>query len=105
MVHRNTIFKQVRNVVHSFDPQARIILFGSRARGDHRQDSDWDFMVLTEKEFDWKQESDFRNKVYYDIELKTDAVIYATIENQKNWEIYKNADPFYINIAKEGVEI
>jgi uncharacterized protein len=105
MIRRNTLFKRIKDVAHSFDPQAKVILFGSRARGDNRKDSDWDFMVLTEKEFDWKQESDFRNKVYYDIELKTDAVIYATIENYKNWELYKNADPFFISIANEGVEI
>ncbi len=26
----------------------RIILFGSRARGDYREDSDWDILVVTE---------------------------------------------------------
>lgn len=29
-----------------FAPVERIILFGSRARGDHDQDSDWDLCVL-----------------------------------------------------------
>jgi uncharacterized protein len=105
MIRRNTLFKRIKDVAHSFDPQSKVILFGSRARGDNRKDSDWDFMVLTNKEFDWKQENEFRNKVYYDIELKTDAVLYTTIENYKNWELYKNADPFFINIANEGVEI
>jgi predicted nucleotidyltransferase len=35
----------------------RIILFGSRARGDNREDSDFDIMVLTDKtmEFGKKQ--------------------------------------------------
>ncbi len=105
MVRRSTLFKQIKNVAHSFDPQAKVILFGSGARGDHNKDSDWDFMVLTEKEFDWRQENEFRNKIYYDIELKTDAILYTTIENYKNWELYKTADPFFINIANEGLEI
>ena len=31
-----------------------IILFGSRARGDEREDSDWDFYVVVDKEIDFK---------------------------------------------------
>lgn len=32
----------------------RIILFGSRAKGDERQDSDWDFYVVINKKIDFK---------------------------------------------------
>lgn len=31
-----------------------IILFGSRARGEEKEDSDWDFYVLVDKEIDFK---------------------------------------------------
>jgi len=27
----------------------KIILFGSRARGDYREDSDWDILIVTKK--------------------------------------------------------
>jgi len=27
----------------------KIILFGSRARGDYREDSDWDILIVTRK--------------------------------------------------------
>ncbi len=30
-------------------PDARIFLFGSRAKGTARDDSDWDFIIVTEK--------------------------------------------------------
>ncbi|MBX5468196.1 MAG: nucleotidyltransferase domain-containing protein [Firmicutes bacterium] len=36
----------VRNIVSQFPEVDRIILFGSRARGDARPDSDWDFLVI-----------------------------------------------------------
>ena len=32
----------------------RIILFGSRARGDYREDSDWDILVVVKEEIDWR---------------------------------------------------
>ncbi len=40
------ISKLVKQEVTKIDPKAEIILFGSRARGDFRMDSDWDFLVL-----------------------------------------------------------
>jgi len=30
----------------------RIILFGSRARGDYSEDSDWDILIVTKKKLD-----------------------------------------------------
>jgi predicted nucleotidyltransferase len=32
--------------LRAFAPVDKVILFGSRARGDHREDSDWDICVL-----------------------------------------------------------
>jgi uncharacterized protein len=42
---RRAIERMVRRIVESFDPD-RIILFGSRARGDERPDSDVDLLVV-----------------------------------------------------------
>lgn len=41
---KNLIVQTIRD----FDPKAKILLFGSRARGDARVDSDWDVLVLVE---------------------------------------------------------
>lgn len=32
-----------------------IIFFGSRARGDHKKDSDWDFLVVSDRELAIKE--------------------------------------------------
>ncbi len=32
----------------------RVILFGSRARGDYREDSDWDILVVVGGGLDWR---------------------------------------------------
>ncbi len=37
----------LRSMVDRFHPEA-VILFGSRARGDHRPDSDWDVLVVVD---------------------------------------------------------
>lgn len=38
----------IRNNIHETDPNAHVILYGSRARSEERPDSDWDILVLTD---------------------------------------------------------
>ena len=45
MTTSDTIAEAVDRIVRRFDPE-RVILFGSRARGDHRPDSDIDLLVV-----------------------------------------------------------
>jgi len=42
------------------DDKAEVILYGSRARGDEREDSDWDLLVLTDESLDLAKTRDFR---------------------------------------------
>ena len=41
----------------------RVILFGSRARGDFREDSDWDILVITKNKLDKTTKLSFISKV------------------------------------------
>ena len=43
----NAVFQAIRQTVLSYIPGSRIVLFGSRARGDHNQRSDYDLLVIT----------------------------------------------------------
>lgn len=43
---------QVKESVRRIDPKAKVILFGSKARGDSKKDSDWDFLILTSQKVD-----------------------------------------------------
>ncbi len=41
----------------------KIILFGSRAKGDAKEDSDWDFLVIVDKDLDRKEKWDIIIKI------------------------------------------
>jgi len=91
---------QVKKAVRQIDKDAAIILFGSRARGDSNSNSDWDFLILLNNPVTSELEKIIRNKIY-DIELKTDEVITAIIEQKTEWEKYQEA-LLYKNIAEQG---
>ena len=46
---RDAVLDLIRSTVREKEPDAEIILYGSRARGDAREDSDWDVIVLLNK--------------------------------------------------------
>jgi uncharacterized protein len=93
----------VKKKVHSLDPEAKVILFGSRARGDARKDSDWDFLILLPHAV---TPSDKRKicDLLYDIELETEQVITSIVEGMKMWEAYEET-AFFKNVKREGVEV
>src|SRR5262245_64372737 len=65
---------QCREAVWVIVPGAAVILYGSRARGDARTDSDYDLLVLVDGEVDWKLEDQIR-QCLYPLELATGAVL------------------------------
>ena len=46
---RIQIISLIRDTIRASEPTAQIILYGSRARGDAREDSDWDVLATVDK--------------------------------------------------------
>ncbi|MCY7358378.1 MAG: nucleotidyltransferase domain-containing protein [Rudanella sp.] len=77
--------QQVKATVKAIDPTAEVWLFGSRARGDARDDSDWDFLVLTEQPITRDYKNLVRDRLY-DVGLEMEKVISTTLKNKEDWE-------------------
>ena len=86
------------------DPKAEIILYGSRARGDERADSDWDILVLTDYPVDLKKERTFRNNLY-DLELQTGEPFSIFVYSKNDWISRQKITPFYNNVIQEGIRL
>jgi predicted nucleotidyltransferase len=103
MVRNQHILSKVKNRIHNFDPSARIFLFGSRARNDYRDDSDWDFLILTNQ----RVTQGLKNKIsdlLFETELDTDQVLTSIIQNVNSWEKFSNT-PIYRNVKRDSIEI
>jgi len=84
-------------------PDAEIILYGSKARGDSDEESDIDLLILVESLVDTKLEEEIFH-ISYEIELKYDVVFGEIIENRDFWNTpLANAMPLHWNIDREGV--
>lgn len=99
------VLEQVRKVANETVPQGgRIFLFGSRARGDFREDSDWDFLVILEK--DKIDKSDYDSVTYpltllgWELGLDFVPVIYT--ENEWN---SRKGTLFYRNVQTDSIRI
>lgn len=101
---RRAILSAVAGIVKSKDPQAIIYLFGSRARMDYHDDSDWDFFIATSKSDHRKFEDVILDSVY-DVMLEYDELIQILAYPRVSWEKGLSPSPIYDNIRKEGIEL
>lgn len=99
------IITTIKKIVARYDKHASIILFGSRARGDWREESDWDFMILSELPEGSDAKEKIRNDIYREIELETFDSVFVLLHNKEVWNSKYSVTPLYYNIAEEGVMV
>jgi len=105
MTDRDYILKKVKSTVCSFDKSAGIILYGSRAKGTASADSDWDFLILTEDDYDYNKKREIKRALHH-IEIETGEVISVIIHSTNYWNSEKNAvTPFYKNVVEVSITL
>jgi uncharacterized protein len=89
--------------VHYLLPAAEIILHGSRVRNEARQDSDWDFLIISEHPLDRRTVTELKDSLY-EVELANDEVVSSIIRSRQEWSSPEyDALPFKTAVEKEGV--
>ncbi len=93
----------IKQAVCAVEPDAEIILYGSRARDDARPDSDWDLLILVDGVVDADREKAIRHRVY-EVEWDEDEVLCSVICDREDWNspLYR-AMPFHQNVDREGI--
>ena len=80
---------------------SRLLLYGSRARGDNRADSDWDLLVLLNGEH---HEGDFSSISYPLMELGFDLGQYFSVQTYTLSEWNKMSFlPFHKNVERDKI--
>jgi len=94
-----------RESIHKISPKAKVILYGSRARGDAVLESDYDLLVLVDHPVTLKEEDIFRQQLF-PIEIETGCVLTLNAYYLSDWDsvLYK-VMPFRQNVEREGLVI
>lgn len=101
---REELLNSIKGMLLSVAPEGKVILFGSRARGEAREDSDWDLLILLNKPL--IESSDFDRITYPLCELgwKEGEQFSPKLYTMKEWQ-ERSFTPFYKNIEEEGIEL
>lgn len=101
MKTNSDIQDEIKNAVLSVDQSAEVILFGSRARGDFKEDSDWDVLVLTKKDQDDFSSKRLIRDALYELEISSGEIITSIIRSKIFWNRLKST-PLYWEVQKDG---
>ncbi|MCF8372770.1 MAG: nucleotidyltransferase domain-containing protein [Bacteroidales bacterium] len=97
------ILKEIKRIVAGKDPTAKVYLYGSRARGNPNKGSDWDLLILLNKD---KITPEIENEItypLYDLEFDTGELISPMVYSEKEWNSKYKITSFYYNLTQEGI--
>lgn len=88
------------------DKLNRIILYGSYARGDNREESDIDVMILLNCDSgEIKRLRSLTAEMASDISLEEDVFLSILLRDKEYFENNLEFLPFYQNIEREGIAV
>ena len=100
-----SVLKKLSGLVTARFPEAKLILFGSRARGDAEPESDLDVLVLLEAE-DIAEARRFVSECAWEAGFEHDIVVVPVVYRKQDWQ---NGPERYsllaTSVAKEGIPL
>ena len=102
---RTGLLNQITQAIRKGEPNAEIILYGSRSRGDAVSESDWDLLILVDGPLNDERIDRIRHSLY-EVEWESGEVISSIVRNRKEWasDLYR-AMPFYQRVEQEGIRL
>ena len=101
----NQVLAAIRNTLAIHLPKgSRALLYGSQARGDAHPDSDWDILIILDKER--LEPSDYDEVSYPLTTLGWDLgeLIHPIMYTLKEW-LANAITPFHKNVEREGLSL
>jgi predicted nucleotidyltransferase len=98
-----TAIKEAAALLMAQFPVTKVVLFGSKARGDDDPDSDIDLLVLTERHLDWEERAQIV-KILFHVGLTHDVLFSFLDAPQEEWSAgIMTVLPIHSEIDRDGV--
>src|SRR4051812_1465024 len=102
----NSVKIKIKSIVESILPEARVILFGSRARGDNKINSDYDLLLITKRNFSLKEKLNSRVEINRLLVNALHSPVDVLLNSEEEIDIKKTLPGHIIRWAvKEGIEL
>ena len=99
------LLQRCKQAIRTVVPDADVILYGSRARGDAQEDSDYDLLVLVDRPVTVALREELVSAVFL-LEVESGAVLTLIPYNRDLWNSkLHQAMPFHENVDREGVPL
>lgn len=98
------ILKKIKSILKTVVPDARVLLYGSRARGDSKPDSDWDILVILDKRKIEPDDYELISYPIYELGWQTDELFSLKLYTKEEWQ-KRSFTSFYKNVEKEAVTL
>jgi predicted nucleotidyltransferase len=98
--------QSIKSTIGSFLPDAKVFLFGSRARGQATKDSDYDLLIITNDTFAPRVKMDWESKIRKALVSALKAPFDVIIASEREIDEKKNLTGHIVQYAvREGKEI
>ena len=105
-IERKAIGELIEKLKETYgDNLFKVILYGSKARGDQTEDSDIDIMVVLGDYNSWDEEFNRISEIAYEIETKYNYEILISFIIKRKDEFNISNMPLVLNIKNEGISL
>lgn len=100
------IINEIKQAILGVELDAEIYLFGSRARGDYQEDSDWDLLILLDGDINYRRKEKIIEALL-DIEINHNLTINRIVINKEEWKTDRvlHVTPFFNNVNREAISL
>lgn len=105
-MNNQEVFNTIKSTVHSFLPDARILLFGSRAKNSYDKNSDFDLLIITQKTLTPREKINWCGTIDKALVKSLKAPVDILLNSEEEVNIKKNFPGHIIKQAiKEGISL